>query len=217
MRKLMGKHTAEAFQPLCSCFLPYHVYLFAFSILVFHQLNDHESHSNWLESQIAGLQYLNCHWSRFPKLLVLTFSSSRHFFLLSPSQISSLELLECNNDSKPVFIFLLIGDPIPLLAPPRYIHLRRCFFLTLRFFSFHPGRTVSILCRGAVWRNCGSRHQRRETSENLCSQSWSEWLPLHCGRVATSVCKSNHKLVNFGKLFLCQFSPNTWKLLHGAF
>ena len=51
------------------------------------------------------------------------------------------------------------------------------FFLTLLFFSFHPGRTVSILCRGAVWRNWGSRHQRRETSENLCSPSWGGW---HC-------------------------------------
>ena len=47
--------------------------------------------------------------------------------------------------------------------------------LTLLFFSFHPGRTVSVLCRRVVWRNRGSWHQRRETSENLCSSSWGGW------------------------------------------
>ena len=30
-------------------------------------------------------------------------------------------------------------------------------------------------------------------------------------------CKINHKVVNFGKWFLCQFSPKTWNFLHGAF
>ena len=30
-------------------------------------------------------------------------------------------------------------------------------------------------------------------------------------------CKSNHKVVNFGKWFLCQLSSNTWNFLHGAF
>ena len=30
-------------------------------------------------------------------------------------------------------------------------------------------------------------------------------------------CKSNHNVVNFGKLFLCQFSPKTRNVLHGAF
>ena len=27
---------------------------------------------------------------------------------------------------------------------------------------------------------------------------------MHYGKVVTSVCKRNHKIVNFGKLFLCQ-------------
>ena len=43
--------------------------------------------------------------------------------------------------------------------------------LALPFFSFHPGRAVSILCWRTVWRNWGSRHQWWETSENLCSPS----------------------------------------------
>ena len=29
--------------------------------------------------------------------------------------------------------------------------------------------------------------------------------------------KINHKVVNFGKWFLCQFSRKTWNFLHGAF
>ena len=29
--------------------------------------------------------------------------------------------------------------------------------------------------------------------------------------------KINHKVVNFRKWFLCQFSPKTWNFLHGAF
>ena len=29
--------------------------------------------------------------------------------------------------------------------------------------------------------------------------------------------KINQKVVNFGKWFLCQFSPKTWNFLHGAF
>ena len=29
--------------------------------------------------------------------------------------------------------------------------------------------------------------------------------------------KINHKFVNFGKWFLCQFSPKTWTFLHGPF
>ena len=49
-------------------------------------------------------------------------------------------------------------------------------FLTLVFFSFHSGRTVSILRGRTVWRNRGSWNQWRETSENLCSPSWGEGL-----------------------------------------
>ena len=40
--------------------------------------------------------------------------------------------------------------------------------------------------------------------------------PLHYGEVGTFACRSNHKVVNFGKLFLCQFSSNTWKIWHEA-
>ena len=40
---------------------------------------------------------------------------------------------------------------------------------------------------------------------------------LHYGKVVTFGCKSNHKVVNFRKWFLCQFSPKTWNFLHGPF
>ena len=39
---------------------------------------------------------------------------------------------------------------------------------------------------------------------------------LHYGEVGTFACRSNHKVVNFGKLFLCQYSSNTWKIWHEA-
>ena len=35
-------------------------------------------------------------------------------------------------------------------------------------------------------------------------------MTMHYREVVTFVCKSNHKVVNFGKWFLCQFSPYTW-------
>ena len=50
---------------------------------------------------------------------------------------------------------------------------------------------------------------------NFCRPFFSG--PVHYGRVVTFGCKSNHKVVNFGKWFLCQFSPKTWNLLHEAF
>ena len=40
---------------------------------------------------------------------------------------------------------------------------------------------------------------------------------MHYGKVVTFGCKSNHKIVNFWKWFLCQFSPKTWNFLHGPF
>ena len=36
-------------------------------------------------------------------------------------------------------------------------------------------------------------------------------------KLVTFGCKSNHKVVNFGNWFLCQFSPKTWNFLNGAF
>ena len=41
----------------------------------------------------------------------------------------------------------------------------------------------------------------------------------HCtmGKLVTFACKSNHKVVNFGKLFISQFSSKTWKIWHEAF
>ena len=39
---------------------------------------------------------------------------------------------------------------------------------------------------------------------------------MHYGEVGTFACRSNHKVVNFGKLFLCQYSSNTWKIWHEA-
>ena len=39
---------------------------------------------------------------------------------------------------------------------------------------------------------------------------------VHYGEVGTFACRSNHKVVNFGKLFLCQYSSNTWKIWHEA-
>ena len=37
------------------------------------------------------------------------------------------------------------------------------------------------------------------------------------GKLVTFACKGNHKVVNFGKLFLGQFSSKTWKIWHEAF
>ena len=43
------------------------------------------------------------------------------------------------------------------------------------------------------------------------------WMwSLHYGEVETFACRSNHKVVNFGKLFLCQFLSDTWKVWHEA-
>ena len=41
------------------------------------------------------------------------------------------------------------------------------------------------------------------------SQSPHVTMPMHYGEVGTFACRSNHKVVNFGKLFLCQYSSNT--------
>ena len=163
MRKLMGKHTGEAFQPLCSpTSLPQsHSILLKKSLDAIEswsskkvspnrQLIDHKSHPDWLESQITGLHYLNCHCECFPERFCPLFVPSPHRLLL-------LDLLEWY---LPICIFC--------------IHHAICewFIIALVFFSFHSGRTVSILRRRTVWRNRGSWDQWRETSENLCSPSW---------------------------------------------
>ena len=40
--------------------------------------------------------------------------------------------------------------------------------------------------------------------------------PLHYGKVGDMGEKCDKKVVNFGNWFLCQFSPKTYKFLHGA-
>ena len=42
----------------------------------------------------------------------------------------------------------------------------------ISIFSFHSGRAICVLCRRAVWGDRGARNQRRETSEDLCAESW---------------------------------------------
>ena len=48
--------------------------------------------------------------------------------------------------------------------------------------------------------------------------SWSSSICMQCtmGDLLHEW-KGNHKVVNFGNWFLCQFSPKTYKFLHGAF
>ena len=44
----------------------------------------------------------------------------------------------------------------------------------ISIFSFHSGWAICVLCRRAVWGDRGARNQRRETSEDLCAESWGE-------------------------------------------
>ena len=58
---------------------------------------------------------------------------------------------------------------------------------------------------------CGQLEKLEVARNSLQSLDIALWQSCLIG------CKINHKVVNFGKWFLCQFSPKTWNFLHGAF
>ena len=86
--------------------------------------------------------------------------------------------------------------PIPTIHP---IHTIHSVNPTHQIYPNHPNNQTIII------------HQIQPI------HSFNPTHPMHYGEVETFAFRSNHKVANFGKLFLGQFSSKTWKIWHEAF
>ena len=110
-----------------------------------------------------------------------------------------------------------------------------CIFLRYYYESafFSIGRTKINVIISCSYPEVTFDHTRHDIFAHLARQQaffleiWPKWpylgpkMPVLDNNALWQSCnigwKTNHKVVNFGKWFLCQFSPKTWNFLHGPF